>query len=115
MKRWYGGGFKAAPLAWPDDGKLDFVIIRHDRGRLRLFPLLQKYKKGQHLGLPMTQYINGTKLTIHSDVPAAVNIDGECEYVNDVVFELVPKGIKFVVPQFSEFHKGRTERKAARK
>lgn len=113
--RWYGGGFKAAPLAWPDDGKLDFVIIRHDRGRLRLFPLLQKYKKGQHLGLPMTQYINGTKLTIHSDVPAAVNIDGECEYVNDVVFELVPKGIKFVVPQFSEFHKGRTEREAARK
>ena len=113
--RWYGGGFKAAPLAWPDDGKLDFVIIRHDRGRLRLFPLLQKYKKGQHLGLPMTQYINGTKLTIHSDVPAAVNIDGECEYVNDVVFELVPKGIKFVVPQFSEFHKGRNERKAARK
>ena len=57
----------------------------------------------------MTQYINGTKLTIHSDVPAAVNIDGECEYVNDVVFELV------VVPQFSEFHKGRTEREAARK
>ena len=37
----------------------------------------------------------------------SVNIDGECEYVNDVVFELVPKGIKFVVPQFSEFHKGR--------
>ena len=26
-----------------------------------------------------------------------------------------PKGIKFVVPQFSEFHKGRTEREAARK
>ena len=25
--RWYGGGFMAAPLAWPDDGKLDFVIV----------------------------------------------------------------------------------------
>ena len=79
--RWYGGGFMAAPLAWPDDGKLDFVIVRLDRGRLRLAPLLQKYKKGQHLGLPM----------------------------------IVPKAIKFVVPQFSEFHKGRAEREAARK
>lgn len=113
--RWYGGGFMAAPLAWPDDGKLDFVIVRLDRGRLRLAPLLQKYKKGQHLGLPMTKYINGSRLEIHSDVPAAVNIDGECEYVNDAVFEIVPKAIKFVVPQFSEFHKGRAEREAARK
>ena len=105
----------AAPLAWPDDGKLDFVIVRLDRGRLRLAPLLQKYKKGQHLGLPMTKYINGSRLEIHSDVPAAVNIDGECEYVNDAVFEIVPKAIKFVVPQFSEFHKNRAEREAARK
>lgn len=113
--RWYGGGFMAAPLAWPDDGKLDFVIVRLDRGRLRLAPLLQKYKKGQHLCLPMTKYINGSRLEIHSDVPAAVNIDGECEYVNDAVFEIVPKAIKFVVPQFSEFHKGRAEREAARK
>lgn len=113
--RWYGGGFMAAPLAWPDDGKLDFVIVRLDRGRLRLASLLQKYKTGQHLGLPMTKYINGSRLEIHSDVPAAVNIDGECEYVNDAVFEIVPKAIKFVVPQFSEFHKGRAEREAARK
>ena len=67
------------------------------------------------LGLPMTKYINGSRLEIHSDVPAAVNIDGECEYVNDAVFEIVPKAIKFVVPQFSEFHKGRAEREAARK
>lgn len=49
-------------------GKLDFVIVRLDRGRLRLAPLLQKYKKGQHLGLPMTKYINGSRLEIHSDV-----------------------------------------------
>ncbi len=113
--RWYGGGFQAAPLAWPDDGKLDFVIVRQDRGRLRLFPLLQTYKRGEHVELPMTRYINGSRLEIHSDIPAAVNIDGECEYVNDAVFEIVPKGIRFVVPQFSEFHKGRAEREAARK
>ena len=113
--RWYGGGFMAAPLAWPDDGKHDFVIVRLARGRLRLASRLQKYKKGQHLGLPMTKYINGSRLEIHSDVPAAGNFDGECEDGNVAVFEIVPKAIKFVVPQFSEFHKGRAEREAARK
>ena len=112
--RWYGGGFKAAPLAWPDDGKLDFIIVRHDGGRLRLFPLLQKYKRGEHLGLSITQYVTGKRMAVKSDVPAAVNIDGECEFVTECVFEIVPKAIKFVVPKFSSFHEGRKAREAER-
>lgn len=112
--RWYGGGYQAAPNAWPDDGKLDFVVIKNATSRIRLFPLLQIYKKGQHLDLPITKYVNGKRLEVHSEIPAAVNIDGECEFVTDCVFELVPKGIRFVVPQFSSFHEGRAEREANR-
>ena len=34
--RWYGGGYKGAPKAVPDDGKLDFILVRKTVGRLKL-------------------------------------------------------------------------------
>lgn len=110
--RWYGGGFMAAPLAWPDDGKLDFSIIRKDRSRFLLLPLINKYKRGEHLGLPITRYENGRKLKVHSDEPVTVNVDGECKQVTDCEFEIVPKAIRFIVPEFSDFHKHVAQRKA---
>ena len=110
--RWYGGGFMAAPKAWPDDGVLDFSIIRKDRSRLLLLPLINKYKRGEHLGMAFTRYQNGKKLKVHSEVPVTVNVDGECKQVTDCEFEIVPKAIKFVVPQFSEYHKHVAEMKA---
>ena len=110
--RWYGGGFMAAPTAWPDDGQLDFVIVRKDRSRARLLPLVNKYKRGEHVGMDITRYVRGSKMKVHCDTPSAVNIDGECEVVTDSEFEIVRRAIKFVVPQFSDFHKGRAERDA---
>ena len=44
--RWYGGGFKAAPLAIPDDGLLDFIIVKKNMSRLKLLSLVNKYKAG---------------------------------------------------------------------
>ncbi len=99
--RWYGGGYMAAPHAMPDDGLLDFVHVKKTVSRIKLLPLINKYKNGQHLSWDMTTFARGKKLTIHSDKPAAVNIDGECEYVNDCTFEIVEKGITFVVPATS--------------
>ena len=110
--RWYGGGFMAAPLAWPDDGVLDFSIVRKDRSRLRLLPLIKIYKQGKHLDMPFTHYQKGKRLKVHSDVPVTVNVDGECKQVTDCEFEIVPKAIKFVVPRFSDFHKHVAEMKA---
>ncbi|MBQ2775095.1 MAG: diacylglycerol kinase family lipid kinase [Clostridia bacterium] len=113
--RWYGGGFQAAPLAWPDDGQLDFVIVRKDRSRARLLPLVNKYKNGEHVGMDITRYVKGSKMKVHCDTPSAVNVDGECEFVTDSEFEIVRKAIKFVVPQFSTFLKDREERIAKEK
>lgn len=110
--RWYGGGFKAAPTAMPDDGMLDLILVRSEVGRLKLLNLLNKYKAGMHLGWSMTDFVRAKKLTIHSDVPAAVNVDGECAFVNDSTFELVENGITFVVPKNSDFLNFRTKREA---
>lgn len=101
--RWYGGGYQAAPLAVPDDGLLDFIVVEKKNGRLKLLTLLPKYKKGMHLGWDITHFSRGKKMTIHSDRPAAVNVDGECEYVTDRTFEIVEKGIRFVIPTTSSY------------
>ncbi len=99
--RWYGGGYMAAPHAMPDDGLLDFVHVKKNIPRIKLLGLINKYKRGEHLDWDITTFSRGKKLTIHSDRPAAVNIDGECEYVNDCTFEIVEKGITFVIPTTS--------------
>ena len=111
--RWYGGGFMAGPKAYPDDGLLDFIIVESKLSRLKLATLLNKYKRGEHLDWDITNFQRGKKLVIHSDHPAAVNVDGETKYVTDTSFEIVEKGIVFVVPAGSPFLKDRERRLAA--
>ena len=112
--RWYGGGFMAGPLALPDDGLLDFVVVEAKLSRLKLATLLNKYKRGEHLDWDITNFKRGKKLVIHSDKPAAVNVDGETKFVTDTSFEIVEKGIVYVVPAKSAFLKDREERLAGK-
>ncbi len=101
--RWYGGGYMAAPKALTYDGLLDFVIVKKDCPRIKLLGLINKYKRGEHLDWERTVFKRGKKVNIKSAKPAAVNVDGECKYVTESTFEIVEKGIKFVVPACSDF------------
>lgn len=111
--RWYGGGFMAAPKAYPDDQLLDFVTVESKLSRLKLATLLNKYKRGEHLDWDITDFRRGKKLVIHSEKPAAVNVDGETQYVTDASFELIEKGMVYVVPAGSAFLADREKRIAA--
>ncbi len=110
--RWYGGGFMAAPLAQPDDQLLDIVVVESSVSRAKLLTLLNKYKRGEHLDWDITTFKRAKKLVIHSDKPAAVNVDGEVKYVTDTSFKIVEKGMTFVVPRKSKFLVEREERLA---
>ena len=101
--RWYGGGYFAAPKALTYDGELDFVIVKKDCLKLYLLYLLGQYKKGKHLDWERTVFRRGKKITIKSDEESAVNIDGEVRFGKETTFEIVEKGIKFVVPACSDF------------
>ncbi len=101
--RWYGGGYMAAPNAMPNDGLLDVVMVRSDRGRLRLLPLIPGYKKGEHVGWNITTHRHAKKVKIESKIPAAVNVDGECAYVTEREFKILESAITFVVPRGSKF------------
>ena len=111
--RWYGGGFMAAPLALPEDGLLDFVLVEASVSRPKLLTLLNKYKRGEHLDWDITTFKRGKKLVIKSAKPAAVNVDGECKFVTEASFEIVEKGMTYVVPANSKFLKDRKERLAS--
>lgn len=102
----------AAPLALPEDGLLDFVIVEAGVSRIKLTSLLNKYKRGEHLDWDITSFKRGKKLVIHSDKPAAVNVDGETKYVTDATFEIIEKGITYVVPAKSKFLADREKRLA---
>lgn len=101
--RWYGGGYMAAPNAMPNDGWLDVVMVRSDRGRIKLLPLIPGYKKGEHTGWDITTIKRAKKVKIESKTPAAVNVDGECAYVTEREFKLLEGAITFVVPRGSKF------------
>lgn len=101
--RWYGGGFKAAPLALPDDGLLDFIIVKKSMNRLKMLGLVNGYKAGKHLDWDITNFVRGKKISIHSDVISAINCDGEKRLGNECTFEILEKGIKFVIPANSSY------------
>ena len=101
--RWYGGGYKAAPNAIPNDGLIDCVMVRSDRSPVKLLPLISVYKNGEHLDLDITTFRHCKKVKIESKIPSAVNVDGECAYVTEREFKLLESAITFVVPKNSEF------------
>lgn len=97
--RYYGGGFNPVPDAVPDDGLIDFLVIKE----VSLFTFLRlvgKYAKGRYRELP--QYIThvaGKFMEIESDKEIVVNIDGEAIREKRVVFRMVEKGFNMVFPR----------------
>jgi len=105
--RWYGGGFKACPLAVPDDGLMDCITVEKKLGRLQMIGKIENYKRGEHITQndkwPFAKMVRGKVMRVHSDVPAAVNIDGEVRMATDVTFELKEKAVCYVVPEGSNY------------
>lgn len=99
--KYYGGGFCGAPWAVPDDGLLDFVLIR--KPPVYKIPLLIKtYKNGGHLESErfksILTFCRGKKMEIQAPGLAVANFDGECATIARIQFEIVPKAVNFIVP-----------------
>ncbi len=95
--QYYGGGYHGSPLSSPDDGLLDFVLVKKI-SHLRVLTILGKYKRGEHLGLDCCETFRGTSMEVYAEEPAVVNADGECIRTEKVKFELLPAAISFVYP-----------------
>lgn len=100
--RFYGGGFQPGPYALPDDGYLDFSIIRE----MKFFKFLSKigeYKEGKHYPWPETTYVRGKKMVVRADKESAVNLDGECKTAVECTFEIIENAFNFVIPSGSTY------------
>lgn len=99
--QYYGGGFRGAPKAIPNDGLLDFVLIRTPK--LHQIPsLVGIYKKGEHVCSPrfegLLEYRQGRCMEIRAAKPAIATFDGECKQVSRLAFSVEPGAVRFLVP-----------------
>ena len=104
---YYGGGFKAAPLAMINDGYMDLCLV--DKvSRLDFIRIIPKYKAGKHVDengnsvYPFVRYQKCKKVVIESEETIGVCGDGEISPTNKVVVEVIPQAIAFSIPQSSD-------------
>jgi YegS/Rv2252/BmrU family lipid kinase len=97
--RYYGGGFNPAPQADPDDGMLDFVIVKAV-SRLTVAAVVDKYAKGGAADLPeLITLRRGKRMTVECDRMSMVNVDGERLDADKLSFALSAKKVNFFFPK----------------
>lgn len=88
----FGGGMNVAPKADPADGLLDICIIS-DVTRLTVISVLSKFIKGRHLSLPMVKYFKTTQISVETERPLPLQLDGEVIGNTPVTFKVLPKAL----------------------
>lgn len=100
--KWYGGGFCGAPKAVPNDGLLDFVLIRKP-AYYRIPKLVGVYKSGKHLDddkyKDIVIYARGTKMELESDIEMLSTMDGNCVKTRRECYEVMPGALRFILPE----------------
>lgn len=101
--RWYGGSFCPVPDAMPNDGLLDFVIVKKV-SRLQVLSLIQHYAKGEGKLYPdLITIVKGRSLTVSCDEETAAQLDGEAILGDRFTFRLSEKKLRFFYPKGATF------------
>ncbi len=95
--RYLGGGMAMCPEARPDDGLLDVLVIG-DITRRDLALTLPKVYRGTHLPHPKAEALRGRRISVRSETPLPVELDGEQPGTTPAVFEIVPDALRLRVP-----------------
>jgi diacylglycerol kinase (ATP) len=94
----YGGVMAIGAKAMVNDGKLDVCIFKGD-GFFTFVQHAFNIFSGQHLTDPMTEYYQCREITIESDCPLPVQIDGESFTQTPVTIRVLPSALKTIVPK----------------
>jgi diacylglycerol kinase (ATP) len=95
--RFFGGGMKMCPDAIPDDGLLDIVTIG-DVTKRDLVLTMPKIYRGTHLPHPKAEALRGKVVTVDTDEPVPVELDGEQPGTTPARFEVLPNAMRLRVP-----------------
>lgn len=97
--KYCGGGFKLAPLAQIDDGKIDVAAIG-DFPKLERLIRLPQARKGDHLKLSRVSYHQDAKANVSSQDKLIAHIDGEPYKlpVGEFSVRVVPNALRVITP-----------------
>ncbi len=93
----FGGGLKICPKADPADGKLDFIAVKAIK-KLAMIGAFIKLKAGKLLTLKQTTHKTTEKITVKTDIPYTVNVDGELYDGIPFEIEVVSNTLKIYRP-----------------
>jgi diacylglycerol kinase (ATP) len=96
--RYFGGGMKMCPGAQPDDGLFDVVTIG-DVTKRDLVVTMPKIYRGTHLPHPKAEALRGGIVTVETDEPVPVELDGEQPGTTPARFEVLPEALALRVPR----------------
>jgi diacylglycerol kinase family enzyme len=89
---------KALPKADFQDELLDICLVR-SMSRRRILKVFPKYMKGEHDSFEEITFRKIKSVMIKAEAMFPINADGETFYAREIKFEIVPKGIKIVIPK----------------
>jgi diacylglycerol kinase (ATP) len=95
--KYLGGGMKMCPDAEPDDGLFD-VLALGDLTKMDLVRTMPKLYNGTHLPHPKAELLRGKLVTIDSETPIPIQLDGEQPGRTPATFEVVPAQLRLRVP-----------------
>ena len=97
--KFYGGGYKATPLASIDDGFIDFVSLP-SINRLQFLQYVPLYKKGEHIGkIPQLVYRRCKKIKLFSPKALCMQADGEIFEAKDPEIEICHHAVNLILPE----------------
>ncbi len=96
-----GGGFFVAPSAKPDDGILDYVIIKHV-SRLMMFRLIPEVMNGTHGRFSQVRMGQFRELNLKLAKPMTIHADGEVmagftSSVTELKVEILPGALEVII------------------
>jgi YegS/Rv2252/BmrU family lipid kinase len=96
--RYFGAGMQVAPLAQPDDGLLEIVLVR-GVAPVRLLAALPSIYSGRHLSHPAVSRHPARSLRVESlRTPALVEVDGEGLGMLPMSVDIRPAAIRVLAP-----------------
>ncbi|MFP3089168.1 hypothetical protein LQZ21_02435 [Treponema sp. TIM-1] len=92
----YGSGKSPVITAVPDDGKLD-MIIGQKVSSLQVLRFITGYLKGHYYKYPSLCSLRRVKkVSISSESPLLVNLDGEAFFDSELTIEIIPRAVRIV-------------------
>lgn len=96
--RWFGGGMDVAPMAAPDDGRLEVVVVASPTKTYLLRNIKSVYE-GRHLDLPCVSHFACSRVTLSLDDAAAarrflLDVDGDALGSLPLTAEVLPAALR---------------------